>query len=326
MPDHPDGVLTFIGRSRPTAPRAHQRNSGARGQGPLIRVLWIVAALAASIVFGLASPAGAQLKGGTAEIRSLNGQVEVQRKGQAEWVAAVAGMRLVDGDEIRAHAGASAVLDLADGSTLFVAENSRVVVTKLAVDPRNNARQALFHLVVGKVRALVTHAAITLVRARQSNFAISTPTAVAAVRGTLYEVSYDPARTVMTVAVLPGQPGTGGLVTCTAYFDRFAPVSVPEGFVSFASGSAGCAPAVTLESLPPAERAYIGTLSNPVPPGPTFSGPVTIPTPAEVFGVTSGPAPPLPSFFTSAPTGQNPTAGPSSVGVDAAQQQPPTSQ
>jgi len=308
MPDHPDGVLTLTG------------NSGTRASR-------VVATLAALIVLGLVGPAAAQLKAGAAEIKSLIGQVEVQRKGQPQWVPAVVGMRLVDRDEIRAHAGASAVLDLPDGSTLFVAENSRVVVTKLAVDPQNNARQALFHLVVGKVRALVTHAAITLVRARQSNFAISTPTAVAAVRGTLYEVSYDSARTVMTVAVLPGQPGTGGgLVTCTSFFDRFAPINVPEGFVSYASGAAGCQPAVTLESLPPAERAYIGTLSNPFPPGPTFSGPVTVPAPGEAFGVTSGPAPPLPPFFTSAPNGQNPTAGPSSIGVDVGQQQPATSQ
>jgi hypothetical protein len=297
------------------------RRGGCGGCGVL------PATLTALIVLGLASPAAAQLKAGVAEIKSLTGQVEVERQGQGPWVAAVVGMRLADRDEIRAHAGASAVLDLSDGSTLFVAENSRVVVAKLAVDPQNNARQALFHLVVGKVRALVAQTAITLVRARQSNFAISTPTAVAAVRGTLYEVSYNAARIVMTVAVLPGQPGTGsGLVTCSSFFERFAPVNVSEGFVSYATGTAGCQPAVSLESLSPAERANIGTLSNPVPPGPTFSGPVTVPAPSEVFGVVSGPPPAPPAFFTGATTGQNPTGGPSSIGVDVGQQQPATTQ
>jgi hypothetical protein len=281
--------------------------------------------LAVGLGLSLASPAQAQLKAGAALIKSVTGQVEVQRKGQPQWVPAVVGMQLVARDEIRAHAGASAALDLPDGSTLFVAENSRLVVTTLAVDPQNNARQALFHLVVGKVRAVVAEAAISLVRARQSNFAISTPTAVAAVRGTLYEVSYDPARNVMMVAVLPRQPGIGrGLVTCTSYFEQFGSVNVTEGFVSFATGTEGCRPPVSFEALSPAERANIGTLNNPVPPGPTFSGPVDVPTPGTIFGVTSAPPP---AFFTGGTTGgQNPAGGPSSIGVDIGQQQPATTQ
>jgi hypothetical protein len=208
------------------------------------------------------------------------------------------------------------MLDLPDGSTLFVAENSRLVITKLAVDPGNNARQALFHLVVGKVRALVSKASITLVRSRQSNFAISTPTGVAAVRGTLYVVRYT--QKVMTVAVLPGQPGAGGgLVTCVPLLrGAAAPVNVREGFVSFAIGLSGCQPSVALESLPAAERASIGSLSNPVPPGDDFSGPVTVPPPEDVFGPPAGPPPP---FSTGDPVDQGP-GGPPSTGIDIGQQ------
>lgn len=276
-------------------------------------------------VLFLANPAPAELRAGTAEVKSLTGTVEVQRQGQTQWVPAMVGMRLVERDEVRAHAAASAVLDLPDGSTLFVAENSRVVVAKLEVDPQNNARQALFHLVVGKVRAVVTQAALTLVRARQSNFAISTPTAVAAVRGTLYEVSYNSTLNTMTVAVLPRQPGTArGLVTCTSLFQRFFSVPVGEGFASFAKGTDACSAPLAFESLSPAERDTIGTLSNPVPPGPTFSGPVNVPAFIDVVNLISGPAPVL---FTSVPSdGQNPTGGPSSIGLDISQQQPATTQ
>jgi hypothetical protein len=273
------------------------------------------------LVLGLAGSVSAQLRASAAEIKSLTGQVEVQRKGQASWVAAVVGMRLVERDEIRAHAGATAILDLPDGSTLFVAENSRVVVTQLAVDPGNNARQALFHLVVGKVRALVSKAAITLVRSRQSNFAISTPTGVAAARGTLYEVRY--AGNVMTVAVLPGQPGTGGgLVTCVPLFRGAAPVFVREGFASYAIGLSGCQPAVAFENLSAAEQASIGSLSNPVPPGSSFSGPVDVPSPGDVFGPPPGPPPP---FSTGGEVDQSP-GGPPSTGTDVGQQQPPSTQ
>ena len=111
--------------------------------------------------------------------------------------------RLVEGDNVRAHAGGSARLDLPDGSTLLVAENSRLVVAKLEMDQQSQARRMLFHLVVGKVRAVVAKASIGLVRARQSNFAISTPTAVAAVRGTDFVVTFNDSQQVMRVAVLP---------------------------------------------------------------------------------------------------------------------------
>jgi hypothetical protein len=160
------------------------------------------------LVTALAGAASAQMKPSSAEIKTVTGQVEVQKKGETSWSSAVIGARLVEGDEIRAHAGGSARLDLADGSTLLVAENSRLVVTKLEMDQQSQARRMLFHLVVGKVRAVVAKASIALVRARQSNFAISTPTAVAAVRGTDFEVTFDDSQHAMRVAVLP-ESGAG---------------------------------------------------------------------------------------------------------------------
>ncbi len=160
----------------------------------------IVAALAALI---LAGSADAQLKTGSAEIKAVTGRVEVERKGQTQWLPAAVGQKLVEGDNIRAWAGGSARLDLIDGSTIFLAENSRLAIGKLEFDQQNQAREALFHLAVGKVRAVVSQTAVKLVKARQSNFSISTQTAVAAVRGTDFEVTYDDQLQVMRIAVLP---------------------------------------------------------------------------------------------------------------------------
>lgn len=167
----------------------------------------LLAIVGGLFVFGLVDSAQAQLATGTAQVRAVTGQVEIQRKGETQWVPAVVGARLVEGDSVRAHAAASAALDLPEGSTIFVAENSRVVVTKLAVDTQNKAREILIHLVVGKVRALVSKASITLVRARKSNFAITTPTAVAAARGTDFEVTFDAVQQTMRIAVLPEPQG-----------------------------------------------------------------------------------------------------------------------
>ena len=292
---------------------AGRRQRGTEGRPRVLAVL-----LVAFLGLAWVGAASAQLKPGAAEIKSSTGQVEVKRKAETQWIAAVIGMRLVERDEIRAHAGASAVLDLPDGSTLFLAENSRIVVTKLEVDPQNNARQALFHLVVGKVRAAVAEAAITLVRARQSNFAITTPTAVAAVRGTLYEVLYNADRSVMTVAVLPTQPGGGrGLVTCVSLLaPSTGAVLIQEGYVSYLTGAEGCRPPVDFASLSPDERAAIGTLNNPIPPGPTFSTPVSVPT-VNIFG-----APPSVQFSTSTITAPT-VGGPSTIGANIGQPQPP---
>jgi hypothetical protein len=175
------------------------------------RILAVMLALL--IVLGTVTGASAQAKPSSAELKRVVGRVEVLKKGQAQWLPAVVGARLVEGDDIRAFASAMAEMTLPDGSTVMVAENSRVIVTKLDFDPQNQGRVVLLHLVVGKVLASVTHAAITLVRARQSNFAITTPTAVAAVRGTLFEVTHDGTRQVTRMAVLADEvaspPGQG---------------------------------------------------------------------------------------------------------------------
>ena len=176
-------------------------------RGSMSGMLGAVLSLGLLLVLGSATCAYAQSSAATAQIRTLTGNVEIQRKGETQWTPAAVGAKLAEGDNIRAHAGGSAVLDLPEGSTLFVAENSRVVVTKLEVDSQNNARNILVHLVVGKVRALVSKASITLVRARQSNFSITTPTAVAAARGTDFEVTFNANNQKMSVAVLPEPQG-----------------------------------------------------------------------------------------------------------------------
>jgi hypothetical protein len=279
----------------------------------------VLAAVVALVTVGMAAVAGAQPRPGVAEVKTASGQVELLRKGETQWRPVAVGARLAEGDEIRAHAAASAALDLPDGSTLFVAENSRMVMSKLEFDPQTQGRQAFLHLVVGKARAVVSQAAITLVKARQSNFTITTPTAVAAARGTEFEVVYDPARSVMQVAVLQkGAQGTPGLVSCYSLSDRFSTVLVREGLASSTQGTAGCGPPVPIASLPDAN--LIGTLRNPRPPGPAFSAPVTVPS----VPMEAGP----PVVFTSDPADTLSPAPPSTIGADIglpAPQQSPTS-
>jgi len=135
----------------------------------------------------------------SAELKRVIGRVEILAKGQTQWIPAVVGARLAEGDDIRAYAGASAEVALPDRSTVVVAENSRLLLTKIEYDPQSQSRLILLHLVVGKARATVAQAAVTLARIRQSNFAISTPTAVAAARGTILWVFTDGQKSMMAV-------------------------------------------------------------------------------------------------------------------------------
>jgi hypothetical protein len=163
--------------------------------------LVIAMALGTLLLLGSSDPVSAQPAAPSAELKRVVGRVEVLRKGQTQWVSAVIGDRLVEGDDIRAFSGAQAELALPDTSTVVLAENSRLLLSKLEFDPQSQSRTFLFHLAVGKARATVAQAALTLARIRQSNFAISTPTAVAAARGTIMWVFTDGGTT--TIAVEP---------------------------------------------------------------------------------------------------------------------------
>jgi hypothetical protein len=124
---------------------------------------------------------------------AVNGQVRVLPKGATAFQPLLISMRVGEGADIVAPANSSAELRLPDGSTVLVSENTRFVVTKLDYDQQNRMRSSFFHLATGKLRAFVNKAASALVAARQANFAITTPTAVAAVRGTTVFASFDAA-------------------------------------------------------------------------------------------------------------------------------------
>jgi hypothetical protein len=154
----------------------------------------------------LAVPDTSSAQTGVAELTRVVGRVEVLRKGQTQWVAGIIGANLVEGDDIRAFSGASAELTLPDKSTVVLAENSRLLLSKLEFNQQNQSRTVLLHLAIGKVRAVIAQAAISLVRARQSNFAITTPTAVAAARGTIVWVFTDGVNNIVAVEPQAGVP------------------------------------------------------------------------------------------------------------------------
>ena len=262
--------------------------------------------LGSLLPLAVTNPALAQQAPPSAELKRVIGRVEILRKGQTQWVPAVIGAQLVEGDDIRAFSGAQAELALPDTSTVQLAENSRLLLTKLEYDPQNQSRLVLLHLVVGKVRAAIAQTAITLVRARQSNFAISTPTAVAAARGTIVWISFD-GKTLVAVEPEPGLRILPRIECITVATTQ----STKRQMVLAGYATTDCGPTV---AIPP----QFLTLSNPATAGtPLLNAPVSVPGNIEqlVTGIGTLEAGAPVSFST---TGAPSSFGsPSSFGVDA---------
>ena len=131
-----------------------------------------------------AAPAPAQVRQEQAKLTNVVGQVEVLRRGTTAWQPAKSGMALSAGDEIRAAQDSGAEIAMVDGSIVMVFARSRLQIRQLTTETATQERTSWFHLAVGLVRYIVSQPAVTLVRARQNQFTISTPTAVMAARGT----------------------------------------------------------------------------------------------------------------------------------------------
>jgi hypothetical protein len=255
------------------------------------------------------SPAIAQQPGPSAEIKRVIGRVEILRTGETQWAPAVAGARLVTGDDIRAFSGASAELGLPDGSVVFLAENSRLQLSKLEVDQQQQSRFVLLHLAVGKLRAAISQAGITLVRARQSNFAISTPTAVAAARGTVVWVFTDGQQSLMAVEPEPGLR-IPSRIECIS----LSTTNRKRQMVLAGGMTADCSPPVPTPI-------QFQTLSNPATAGANLGAPVVAPSTVNILALVTTPPPAPPGPTTAGVTLGSPVVasglpGPSSLGVN----------
>lgn len=281
-----------------------------------LRSMVSVVVLAAVVLLALPQAASAQ-QPAAAELTRVIGRVEVLRKGQTQWGPAVIGANLVEGDDIRAFSGASAELTLPDTSTVVLAENSRLLLSKLEFDKARQTRTVLVHLAIGKVRAVIAQAAIALVRARQSNFAITTPTAVAAARGTVVWVFTDGQSSL--VAVEP-QAGIPSRVDCLPLRGAQAGQALKAQTIFAGSMATDCGTPVQLQPQ------FLTFTNKATENAAILSAPVIVPPPpALVLGIiTAGALPPgglTPTFFT--PTAAPPGGAPPSFGRDRPVGEPP---
>ncbi|MBI4056451.1 MAG: FecR domain-containing protein, partial [Elusimicrobia bacterium] len=113
----------------------------------------------------------------TVFLSSSQGTVEVQQARSTDWVRAEAPFPLNMGDRVRTGRRAKAQISLQDGSRLELGRSSSFEVGSMG------STLSSLRLTWGRLKAWVSHVA-------DRRFEVRTPTAVAAVRGTEFEIQY----------------------------------------------------------------------------------------------------------------------------------------
>ncbi len=145
----------------------------------------------------------------SAKVLSIQGQVEIQRQpstqAQLQKIAFKVEDQLKAGDTIVTGKDGRLVLGLSDGSQAVIAAKTIVVIKDLSQSPRT-----LFNVVRGKTRVHIEK-----LGGQPNPYRVNTPTAVIAVRGTIFDVLVDGNETqvflhegqvVVTNLALPDRP------------------------------------------------------------------------------------------------------------------------
>lgn len=115
-----------------------------------------------------------------ATIIKLEGKVEV-KIGEGDWIPAEEGMKLTQNDSIRTGAGSWADLRVGMVGGVKIKESSEIKLSELSSNP-DGSENIILYMTLGEM--LVDARGIQ----KDSDFQVQTPTTVAAVRGTIYNV------------------------------------------------------------------------------------------------------------------------------------------
>ncbi len=140
-----------------------------------------------------------ELEGGKAQVSLLKGSASIVKKGMTKAQPLVQGDLLSGGDRITTGKNTRIELKLPDGSYLRYDEQTTFELTSADFDKKKNQRDISVRMILGK-----TWAKVARLFGGRGRFAISTRTAVAGVRGTVYRMNVDKDNSV-TVKVYWGE-------------------------------------------------------------------------------------------------------------------------
>jgi FecR protein len=135
------------------------------------------------VAFGLVSALpSAHAEGPVGSITELKGHAVVKRQGQQ--LDAAPSMPILRSDEIVTDPGGGVTMSLLNGSRLTLGESTSIVIDESIVAADQHSK-SLIHLAVGRLRAVVE-----TIGATSPDFKIHTQNAIAAARGTDFEVDF----------------------------------------------------------------------------------------------------------------------------------------
>lgn len=146
-----------------------------------------------------------------AKIVYLKGKAEVQKRGSMVWEPALLKMVLSAGDRISAEEGSEVEIKLDDGSVLKMRDKSLLVIERMEKQRKPLTTVTSLQAVSGKILGCIRK-----LSSKESKFNISTPTAVAGIRGTVFAVFVEGDSTELDVVqgqvTVAGQTGPEVLV------------------------------------------------------------------------------------------------------------------
>ena len=134
-----------------------------------------------------------------AMVLSVTGKVELQTADSKTQKILTSKQLVSIGDIIVTSENGSVLIQFADGSSLLVQKNSRVKFNTLSSYGQSGMVDTQLRLQQGRVQT-----AVKPLRGSISRYEITTPAAVAAVRGTAFRVAYEPEQETMASEVVKG--------------------------------------------------------------------------------------------------------------------------
>jgi hypothetical protein len=118
-----------------------------------------------------------------ASLANVKGTVTVKKAGTTQWIPAADRMELAEGDQLRSEGGSAAILKMDDGSMVKLGPLATMTVKSLSSVGKGN--KTSLDVSVGKTWSRVRKLS------GDSDFNVSTPTAVAGVRGTYFSAEVE---------------------------------------------------------------------------------------------------------------------------------------
>ena len=131
------------------------------------------------------------------DVVSVRGKAVIER--QAAKITARTAAAVMESDNVVTRERSRLKMLFRDDSILTLGANSKLVVKQYLYSPESKRGESIYELADGRLRAVVG----------RSGFKVTTPTAFAAARGTIFTVSYDAATKTTEVVVIEGTVEVG---------------------------------------------------------------------------------------------------------------------